>query len=173
MTHNIQPHDFIIQCHLTQGLVDANYPVLMAHRNSEQTDEITADQANTILDSLVGYLNHDSNLIYVESDDIQAALSVDGPAWIASMRGSGADKAKDASLECLSHPRLGEVKLGDYILASVRASEDLSSEDYEQVSIQIEKHAQPNTHIKLALHFDDAMQDDLIVSFIATGMSAS
>jgi cell division GTPase FtsZ len=165
--------NFIMHCHLNAGKIDTSYPIQLVEANSERLKNITPEEANERLVSLMTSFNHPNNLIFVEDEDIEQAMSIEGPAWIASMYANGNDQAKNASLACLWHPVLGEATIGASLLSSVTSNEELSSTDFEQVGVQLESYSQPDTFIKMALHFDQTMQEGMTVNVIATGLSTT
>ncbi|HQT01961.1 MAG TPA: hypothetical protein PLU46_03825 [Thiotrichales bacterium] len=164
--------NFIMHCHLNAGKIDTTHPIQLVEANSERLKNITPEEANELLASLMTSIRHPDNLIIVEDEDIERALDIDGPAWIASMTANGSDQARNASLACLWHPVLGEANIGDSLLSSVISNEELSSTDFEQVGVQLESYAQPDTFIKMALHFDQSMQEGMTVNVIATGLAS-
>lgn len=162
--------NFIMHCHLNAGKIDSTHPIQLVEANSERLKNITPEEANERLASLMTSFNHPDNLIFVEDEDIERAVHIDGPAWIASMTANGSDQARNASLACLWHPVLGEATIGESLLSSVISNEELSSTDFEQVGVQLESYSQPDTFIKMALHFDQTMQEGMTVNVIATGL---
>jgi len=172
MTTTKHYNNFIMNCHLNEGKIDTTHPVQLVEANSDRLKNITPEEANERLASLMTSFNHPNNLIFVEDEDISRALRMDGPAWVASMYANGSDQARNASLACLWHPVLGEATIGASLLSSVISNEELSSTDFEQVVNQVENYAQPDTFIKMALHFDQTMQEGMTVNVIATGLSS-
>jgi cell division GTPase FtsZ len=167
-----KPHtNFIMHCHLNAGKIDTTHPIQLVEANSERLKNITLEEANERLASLMTSISHPDNLIIVEDEDIERALRIDGPAWIASMTANGSDQARNASLACLWHPVLGEANIGDSLLSSVTSNEELSSNDFEQVGVQLESYSQPDTFIKMALNFDQSMDEGMTVNVIATGLA--
>jgi cell division GTPase FtsZ len=162
--------NFIMHCHLNAGKIDSTHHIQLVEANSERLKNITPEEANERLVSLMTSFNHPNNLIFVEDEDIDRALRMDGPAWVASMTANGIEQARNASLACLWHPVLGEATIGESLLSSVISNEKLSSTDFEQVGVQLESYAQPDTFIKMALHFDQTMQEGMTVNVIATGL---
>jgi cell division GTPase FtsZ len=67
---------------------------------------------------------------------------------------------------------LGEATIGESLLSSVISNEELSSTDFEQVGVHLESYAQPDTFIKMALNFDQTMQEGMTVNVIATGLAS-
>jgi cell division GTPase FtsZ len=161
-----------MHCHLNAGKIDSTHPIQLVEANSERLKNITPEEANELLASLIASFNHPNNLIFVEDEDISRALHMDGPAWVASMYANGSDQARNASLACLWHPVLGEATIGESLLSSVISNEELSSTDFEQVGVQLESYSQPDTFIKMALHFDQTMQEGMTVNVIATGLAS-
>ena len=172
MTTSKPYSNFIMNCHLNAGKIDSTYPIQLVEANSERLKNITPEEANELLASLIASFNHPNNLIFVEDEDISRALHMDGPAWVASMYANGSDQARNASLACLWHPVLGEATIGESLLSSVISNEELSSTDFEQVGVQLESYSQPDTFIKMALHFDQTMQEGMTVNVIATGLAS-
>jgi len=164
--------NFIMHCHLNAGKIDTTHPIQLVEANSERLKNITPEEAYERLASLMNSISHPDNLIIVEDEDIERALCIDGPAWIASMYANGIDQARNASLACLWHPVLGEATIGSSLLSSVTSNEELSSTDFEQVGVQLESYSQPDTFIKMALHFDQTMQEGMTVNLIATGLAS-
>jgi len=170
MTTATAYNNFIMHCHLNTGKIDSTHPIQLVEANSERLKNITPEEANERLASLMTTFNHPDNLIFVEDEDIERALRIDGPAWIASMYANGSDQARNASLACLWHPVLGEATIGSSLLSSVTSNEELSSTDFEQVGVSLESYAQTDTNLKIALHFDQSMQEGITVNVIATGL---
>jgi cell division GTPase FtsZ len=164
--------NFIMHCHLNAGKIDTTHPIQLVEAKSERLKNITPEEANERLASLMTTFNHPNNLIFVEEEDISRALCIDGPAWIASMYANGSDQARNASLACLWHPVLGEATIGASLLSSVTSNEELSAVDFEQVVNQLEGYAQTDTNLKIALHFDQSMQEGMTVNVIATGLAS-
>ncbi len=164
--------NFIMHCHLKAGKIESTHPIQLVEANSERLKNITPEEANERLASLMTTFNHPNNLIFVEDEDISRALRINGPAWVASMTANGSDQARNASLACLWHPVLGEATIGESLLSSVISNDELSSTDFEQVVNQLENYAQIDTFMKMALHFDQTMQEGMTVNVIATGLAS-
>lgn len=168
MTDGILPtHNWMISCHLTGGKMDVTQPIRMALVDSETTQDINIDQATAMLDLVLKSLTNEEGLIVIDPEDIQQAMIINGIAWISCVRGSSLDNVKEIIIKSMQHPALSTVDDVKYVLASLGTSDALSVECFEEVAHAIECQVSAESHIKIALHFDNSLQDDIVVSIIA------
>jgi cell division protein FtsZ len=114
-------------------------------------------------------------LINVDFEDVRTMMGFRGVAMMGVGSAKGDERAKNATMAAISSPLLEDVSINGArgILVNVVASEDLGSDEFEEVGHLIESFAHPEAMIKIGLAFDENLGDEVQVTIIATGLVSS
>ena len=93
-----------------------------------------------------------------------------GHAHMGVGRASGKDKAEAAAQAAVSSPLLETTIDGAHgVIISITSSPDIGLDEVEQASSLIAEAAHPEANIIWGVAFDDTLQDEMIITVIATG----
>ena len=114
-------------------------------------------------------------LINVDFEDVRTMMGFRGLAMMGVGSATGDERAKNATLAAISSPLLEDISINGArgILVNVVASDDLGSDEFEEVGRLIESFAHPEAMIKIGLAFDENLGDEVQVTIIATGLTSS
>lgn len=114
-------------------------------------------------------------LINVDFEDVRTMMGFRGLAMMGVGSATGDDRAKNATMAAISSPLLEDISINGArgILVNVVASDDLGSDEFEEVGRLIESFAHPEAMIKIGLAFDENLGDEVQVTIIATGLTSS
>ncbi len=109
-------------------------------------------------------------LINLDFADVQTIMSMGGAALMAVGRGSGDERAREAAEQALSS-RLLDVTIDGArgILFNVTGGRDLSLYEINQAAAIIRETAHPDVNLIFGAVIDEAMQDEIRITVIATG----
>ncbi len=109
-------------------------------------------------------------LINLDFADVQTIMSMGGAALMAVGRGAGEDRARIAAEEALASKLLDVTIAGARgILFNVTGGENLSLYEINQAAAIIRETAHPDVNMIFGAVIDDAMQDEVRITVIATG----
>ncbi len=113
-------------------------------------------------------------LINLDFADVQTIMSMGGAALMAVGRGSGDERAREAAEQALSS-RLLDVTIEGArgILFNVTGGRDLSLYEINQAAAIIRETAHPDVNLIFGAVIDEAMQDEIRITVIATGFEHS
>ena len=93
-----------------------------------------------------------------------------GHAHMGVGRANGKDKAKHAAEAAVSSPLLETTIEGAHgVIISITSSPDIGLDEVEEASSLISNAAHPDANIIWGVAFDDTLQDEMIITVIATG----
>jgi cell division protein FtsZ len=135
------------------------------------------DMANKVLHNAVRGVAEvvtREGLINVDFEDVRTMMGFRGLAMMGVGSATGEDRAKNATMAAISSPLLEDISINGAqgILVNVVASEDLGSDEFEEVGHLIESFAHPDAMIKIGLAFDPSLGDEVQVTIIATGLTS-
>lgn len=109
-------------------------------------------------------------LVNLDFADVSAVMKDAGYAHMGIGRAGGKDKAEVAAQAAVASPLLETSIDGAHgVLINVTASPDIDLEDVETASSVISRAAHPDATIIWGAAFDENMDDELLVTVIATG----
>jgi len=108
--------------------------------------------------------------INLDFADVTAVMKNAGYAHMGVGGATGPDKAELAARAAISSPLLETSIHGAHgILISITASHDVGLEEVDLASSMISREAHPDANVIWGLAFDDALDDEMRVTIIATG----
>ncbi|MBQ9802780.1 MAG: cell division protein FtsZ [Clostridia bacterium] len=108
--------------------------------------------------------------INLDFADVTSVMKNAGYAHMGVGGATGADKAELAARAAISSPLLETSIHGAHgILISITASHDVGLEEVDLASSMISHEAHPDANVIWGLAFDDALDDEMRVTIIATG----
>ena len=116
-----------------------------------------------------------ANAGYINLDfaDVSSIMRDAGHAHMGVGRAQGKDKATEAANSAISSPLLETTIDGAHgVIISITASPDVELEEVSQASELIAGAAHPDANIIWGVSFDDTLQDEIIVTVVATGFGA-
>jgi len=130
-----------------------------------KADEVLVDGVRNIseLIKVPAYIN-------LDFADVCTVMKGAGYAHLGVGRGQGEDKAKQAAQNALVSPLL-ETRIdgANGLIINIRASEDLDLGDVDEAVEMITASTDPNAHVIWGILFDPDMDDEMMVTVIATG----
>lgn len=108
--------------------------------------------------------------INLDFADVTAIMRDAGHAHMGVGRASGKDKAEQAANAAISSPLLETTIDGAHgVIISITSSPDIGLDEVEQASTFISNAAHPDANIIWGVAFDEAMNDEMEITVIATG----
>ena len=134
--------------------------------------------ANDVLHSAVAGIAEVINnpgLVNVDFADVRTVMSELGMAMMGSATSSGADRARLAAEQAVASPLLEEVNLSGArgVLVNITASANLKMKEYHEVMNTIKGFTAEDAMVIVGTVIDDAMEDHLRVTMIATGLGGA
>ena len=131
--------------------------------------------ANDVLYSAVAGIAEVINnpgLVNVDFADVRTVMSELGMAMMGSATSFGADRARQAAEQAVASPLLEEVNLSGArgVLVNITASGSLKMKEYHEVMNTIKGFTAEDAMVIVGTVIDDAMEDRLRVTMIATGL---
>ncbi len=109
-------------------------------------------------------------LINLDFADVTAIMKDAGHAHMGVGRGSGKDKAETAANAAISSPLLETtIKGSKGIIINITASNDIALEAVDTCCSIISDAADPDANIIFGVAFDDSLDDEMVVTVVATG----
>lgn len=111
-------------------------------------------------------------LINVDFADVRTVMSEMGMAMMGSGKATGDDRARKAAESAISSPLLEDVNLAGArgILVNITAGMDMSIGEFNEVGNEVKAFASDNATVVVGTVIDPAMQGDLRVTIVATGL---
>jgi cell division protein FtsZ len=141
----VVPNDRILR--MAGGTIGFHETYRLAHDIWQRSVEGISDLVNR------------SGLINVDFADVRAILSEGGGAVIATGRGTGPSRARDAALRAL--------------LFNVVGGTDLSLLEVEEAASILTRRAQPEANVIIGASINAALTDEIRITVVATGFDAS
>jgi len=133
--------------------------------------------ADNVLRNAVGGIAEIINfpgLVNVDFEDVRTVMSEMGRAMMGAAGASGIDRARLAAEQAVASPLLEGVHLSGArgVLVNITASTNLKMKEVNEVMNTIREFAADDAHIIFGAVFDEAMEDTLRVTVVATGLGA-
>lgn len=111
-------------------------------------------------------------LINVDFADVRTVMSEMGLAMMGSAVARGENRAHDAAHDAISSPLLEEVNISGArgILVNITGGLDLSIGEFEEVGNTVKEYAADDATVVIGTVIDPAMQDEIRVTVVATGL---
>jgi cell division protein FtsZ len=151
---------------------------------NEKLEEVLGDEismmdafntADNVLCSAVGGIAEIINVpghINVDFQDVKTVMSEMGKAMMGSAVAAGVDRARVAAEEAVASPLLEGIELSGArgVLVNVTASRGIGMKEYKEVMATVRAYTSPEATVICGLAFDDALEDQLRVTVVATGL---
>jgi hypothetical protein len=114
-------------------------------------------------------------LVNVDFADVRTVMGEVGMAMMGSAMAAGADRARLAAEQAVRSPLLEDVNLAGArgVLVNVTASSGLRMREYQEVMTTIKEFTADDALVIVGTVIDDAMDDRLRVTMIATGLGGA
>jgi cell division protein FtsZ len=114
-------------------------------------------------------------LVNVDFADVRTVMGEVGMAMMGSAIASGTDRARQAAEAAVRSPLLEDVNLAGArgVLVNVTASSGLRMKEYQDVMTTIKEFTADDALVIVGTVIDDAMEDRLRVTMIATGLGGA
>ena len=134
--------------------------------------------ADNVLRNAVGGIAEIINvpgLVNVDFEDVRTVMGEMGKAMMGSAAASGMDRARLAAEQAVASPLLEGIELSGArgVLVNISANSALGMKEVREVMNTIRAYAADDAHIIFGTVFDDAMEDNLRVTVVATGLGAA
>lgn len=134
--------------------------------------------ADNVLRNAVGGIAEIINvpgLVNVDFEDVRTVMGEMGKAMMGSAAASGMDRARLAAEQAVASPLLEGIELSGArgVLVNISANGNLGMKEVREVMNTIRAYAAEDAHIIFGTVFDDAMEDNLRVTVVATGLGAA
>ena len=111
-------------------------------------------------------------VVNLDFADVTAIMNDAGYAHMGVGRGSGKEKAETAANMAISSPLLEtEISGAKGVIINITSSPDIGLEEVENASSIIAAQADADANIIWGAAFDDTMEDEMVVTVIATGFA--
>jgi cell division protein FtsZ len=114
-------------------------------------------------------------LVNVDFADVRTVMGEVGMAMMGSATAGGADRARTAAQQAVKSPLLEDVNLAGArgVLVNITASAGLKMKEYHEVMNTIKEFTAEDAMVIVGTVIDDAMEDRLRVTMIATGLGGA
>ncbi len=111
-------------------------------------------------------------LINVDFADVRTVMSEMGMAMMGSGKANGEGRARQAAESAISSPLLEDVNLSGArgILVNITAGMDMSIGEFNEVGTAVKEFASDNATVVVGTVIDPAMEGELRVTIVATGL---
>jgi cell division protein FtsZ len=154
---------------------------------NEKLEEVLGDEvsmldafkaADNVLRNAVGGIAEIINvpgLVNVDFEDVRTVMGECGKAMMGSAVAAGVDRARVAAEGAVASPLLEGVELSGArgVLVNITASNSLGLKEYKEVMATIRQYTAPEATVICGAVFDDAMEDNLRVTVVATGLGGA
>jgi cell division protein FtsZ len=154
---------------------------------NEKLEEVLGDEvsmldafkaADNVLCNAVGGIAEIINvpgLVNVDFEDVRTVMGEMGKAMMGSAAAAGVDRARIAAEEAVASPLLEGIELSGArgVLVNITASSTLGLKEYKAVMNTIRQYTAPEATVICGAVFDDAMEDRLRVTVVATGLGVA
>lgn len=144
-------------------------------------DDVTMQEsfraADNVLRNAVGGIAEIINfpgLVNVDFEDVRTVMGEMGMAMMGSASASGVDRARIAAEQAVASPLLEGVHLSGArgVVVNITASTSLRMREVNEVMNTIRAFAADDAHVIFGAVFDDAMDDTMRVTVVATGLGS-
>ena len=131
----------------------------------EIADDVLRQAVQSISD-----LIRDTGFINLDFADVTAVMKGAGLAHMGVGRAAGKNKAEDAAKMAVSSP-LMETSIDGArgVLINITGSKEMGLDDVEAAAMLVQGAAHPEANIIFGASFDDSLDDEIVVTVIATG----
>ena len=138
-------------------------PLLEAFKKA---DEILYHASKGISDIIVGH-----GIINVDFADVRTIMSETGMALMGTGMASGENRSVEAAQKAISSPLLEDISIegAKGLLINITGDAKMTLNEINEATTLIQKEAHEDANIIWGMVVDDAMQEDLRVTVIATG----
>jgi len=114
-------------------------------------------------------------LINLDFADVRAVMDEMGKAMMGTGEASGEDRAIQAAEKAIANPLLDEISLkgAKGVLINITGGTDLTLFELDEAANRIREEVDPDANIIVGSTLDDAMEGNMRVSVVATGIDAS
>jgi cell division protein FtsZ len=114
-------------------------------------------------------------LVNVDFADVRTVMGEVGMAMMGSATAAGGDRARSAAQQAVKSPLLEDVDLAGArgVLVNITASSGLKMKEYHEVMNTIKEFTAEDAMVIVGTVIDDAMEDRLRVTMIATGLGGA
>ncbi len=131
--------------------------------------EIADDVLIKAVESISGLIKS-TGFINLDFADVTAIMKDAGLAHMGVGRAAGKDKAEAAARMAVSSPLMETSIDGAHgVLINITGSGDIGLEDVEAAATLVQEAAHPDANIIFGASFDDSLEDEILVTVIATG----
>src|SRR5580765_5701849 len=134
--------------------------------------------ANDVLHSAVSGIAeviNNAGLVNVDFADVHTVMGEVGMAMMGSATAGGVDRARLAAQQAVKSPLLEDVNLlgARGVLVNITASASLKMKEYHEVMNTIKEFTAEDAMVIVGTVIDDAMEDRLRVTMVATGLGGA
>ena len=109
-------------------------------------------------------------IVNLDFEDVKSVMQDAGYAHMGVGRASGKDKAEQAAVAAISSPLLETAIAGAKgVIINIKSSPDISLDEIDTASQLITERASEDANIIWGAAFDESMDDEMMVTVIATG----
>ena len=161
--------------------VDSLIVILNERLMEVMGDDVSVQEAfkaaDNVLRNAVGGIAEIINfpgLVNVDFEDVRTVMGEMGRAMMGAAFASGIDRARLAAEQAVASPLLEGIHLSGArgVLVNITASTNLKMKEVNEVMNTIREFAAEDSHIIFGAVFDEAMEDNLRVTVVATGLGA-
>jgi len=135
----------------------------------EVADDVLRQAVQSISD-----LIKNTGFINLDFADVSAVMKDAGMAHMGVGRAAGKNKAEEAARRAVSSPLLEtSINGARGVLVNVTGSTDVGLEEVELAANLVQEAADPNALIIFGATFDETLEDEIVVTVIATGFDES
>lgn len=118
---------------------------------------------------------NNAGLVNVDFADVRTVMGEVGMAMMGSATAFGADRARAAAQQAVKSPLLEDINLlgARGVLVNITASAGLKMKEYHEVMNTIKEFTAEDAMVIVGTVIDDAMEDRLRVTMVATGLGSS
>ncbi|NDP41136.1 MAG: cell division protein FtsZ [Aromatoleum sp.] len=118
---------------------------------------------------------NNAGLVNVDFADVRTVMAEVGMAMMGSATAFGADRARAAAQQAVKSPLLEDINLlgARGVLVNITASAGLKMKEYHEVMNTIKEFTAEDAMVIVGTVIDDAMEDRLRVTMVATGLGGS
>jgi len=148
------------------GIVEKNTSILKAF---EIADTVLCNAVRGISNIITV-----PGLVNVDFADVQTIMSEMGPALMGTGSGTGENRASEAAQKAIHSPLLEETAIDGArgILINITGGESLSIHEVSEAAAHIQKTAHDDSNIIFGSVIDPTLDDEVMVTVIATGFQA-
>ncbi len=141
-------------------------PITEAFKNADGV-LVTAAKSIAEIITVTGIVN-------VDFADVEAVMRDSGVAIMGAAIASGDDRAKRAVMEALASPLLNDNKItgAKHVLINIRfGAKEALAKELEDISTYVQQEAGNNPNVILGVCKDDALEDEISITVLATGFN--